>query len=216
MVWKLFECVASQWRKRQRYPATAEATNNTQGARNGLGRIGNDESAIPPGINRVAETQPVRAPLKTILFGENLPGFDLDPIVFLDADSSEPAHLSQLILLAGDIETNPGPELCGICNKRVTSNSVKCTWCEKWIHQRCSGLLKSDIVQMARDTTYRYECDNCKVTWPLPGQGSPTDTTRGPSPCIHPVQEPTATNEPPTRTNSPFTPSLPLLHQCFH
>ena len=61
--------------KRKRSPATAEATNNTQGARNGRRRIGNDESAIPPGINRVAETQPVRAPLKTTLFGDNLMGF---------------------------------------------------------------------------------------------------------------------------------------------
>ena len=69
---------------------------------------------------RPSQSEP---PLKKTLYGENLPMVRLRSPVFLRADSSEPAHLSQLILLAGDVETNPGPDLCGICNKRVASNS---------------------------------------------------------------------------------------------
>ena len=29
---------------------------------------------------------------------------------------------------------------CGICGKRVTVNSVLCTKCEQWIHEKCSKL----------------------------------------------------------------------------
>ena len=31
---------------------------------------------------------------------------------------------------------------CGICGKRVTVNSVFCTRCDHWIHERCSKLIK--------------------------------------------------------------------------
>ena len=127
--------------------------------------------------------------------------------VFLAADSSEPAHLSQLILLAGDVETNPGPDLCGICNKGVASNSIRCTWCGRWIHQRCSGLTKRDISQLAKSQSYRFECEKCMARWPHPGQESPEVTTRGPSPCVHPAQEPKATDELTSRGTTP-TPQL--------
>ena len=31
---------------------------------------------------------------------------------------------------------------CGICGKRVESNSVCCTQCMKWIHGRCTKMIK--------------------------------------------------------------------------
>ena len=31
---------------------------------------------------------------------------------------------------------------CGICNKRLTVDSVLCTKCDQWIHGRCSKLKK--------------------------------------------------------------------------
>ena len=31
---------------------------------------------------------------------------------------------------------------CGICGKKVTVNSVLCTKCDQWIHERCSKLKK--------------------------------------------------------------------------
>ena len=33
-------------------------------------------------------------------------------------------------------------DLCGICGKRITVNSVLCTKCNQWIHGRCSKLKK--------------------------------------------------------------------------
>ena len=29
---------------------------------------------------------------------------------------------------------------CGVCNKGVGSNSIKCTKCSKWVHARCCGI----------------------------------------------------------------------------
>ena len=29
---------------------------------------------------------------------------------------------------------------CGVCVKRVQTNSVQCTVCITWIHKRCSGV----------------------------------------------------------------------------
>lgn len=49
-----------------------------------------------------------------------------------------------LILLAGDVETNPGPTKhpCTACSKAVRSNQrgVFCNMCENWTHARCCGI----------------------------------------------------------------------------
>ena len=193
--------MASKWRKRKRNLCDKQ---QTQGVRKGQGRPGNKKPAHPPDTNRVAKTQPVRAPLRNKYTRREPPLVRSDPIGFLEADSKEPAHLSQLILLAGDIELNPGPTLCGICG----SNSVKCTWCEQWIHQRCSGLSKADIINLAKRQTYSFECNNCKPTSLHPGEESPEATTRGSPPCVHPAQELKAAAEQPRRDTTTTTPQL--------
>ena len=33
-----------------------------------------------------------------------------------------------------------GKDLCGVCNKGVGSNSIKCTSCKTGIYKRCSGI----------------------------------------------------------------------------
>ena len=51
-------------------------------------------------------------------------------------------------------------DLCEICGKRVTVNSVLCRKCDQWIHRRCSKL-KKIIPSVARF----FVCSNCdKVT----------------------------------------------------
>ena len=88
--------------------------------------------------------------------------------VFFEADSENPAYLSQLLLQAGDVERNPGPVACGICSREVTRNSIRCIWCGNWIHQRCSGLEKKDITKLAKAETYIFECHKCAVAPPFP------------------------------------------------
>jgi len=29
---------------------------------------------------------------------------------------------------------------CEVCSKGVGSNSLQCTSCQKWVHQKCSGI----------------------------------------------------------------------------
>ena len=49
-----------------------------------------------------------------------------------------------LILLAGDVETNPGPAKypCTACSKAVRNNQrgIFCSMCENWTHARCCGI----------------------------------------------------------------------------
>ena len=65
-------------------------------------------------------------------------------------DSSKGTNLAILIILAGDIETNPSPRSqCSLCKKycKVSDKVIECTDCEKRFHAKCSnseadGLLK--------------------------------------------------------------------------
>ena len=81
------------------------------------------------------------------------------PVVFLGEDSSVPAWWGLLLLMAGDVERNPGPvEVfpCGApqCDKRVTYRgySVRCSQqrCQKWFHRQCSGLSIDEIKAIDR------------------------------------------------------------------
>ena len=53
-------------------------------------------------------------------------------------------HIILLLLLAGDIESNPGPtksnkDKCTICNKRCTmkQRAIQCDTCDNWYHASC-------------------------------------------------------------------------------
>ena len=46
---------------------------------------------------------------------------------------------------------------CTVCSKGVSSNSIRCTKCKKWVHKNCSGVkgrLKVDS---------NYQCLKCQV-----------------------------------------------------
>ena len=53
---------------------------------------------------------------------------------------SKGTHLFILIILAGDIEMNPGPRFqCGLCKKycKATDGLIECEECEKRFHASC-------------------------------------------------------------------------------
>lgn len=69
-------------------------------------------------------------------------------------------HLS-LLLLCGDVESNPGPRYpCSICSTSVSATdkrgSFKCNLCRKWVHLKCSGL------NSLKDYSINYYCQSCK------------------------------------------------------
>ena len=80
-------------------------------------------------------------------------------------------HLLQqlLILLAGDIESNPGPRPprfpCGECSRACTSYkgakaSILCESCDVWFHSDCVGLTDSALSTLSR-SDLPWECYRC-------------------------------------------------------
>ena len=45
---------------------------------------------------------------------------------FFSAGPGKPAYLARLLVMAGNVEENPGPYECGMCQKRVSGCSIKC------------------------------------------------------------------------------------------
>jgi hypothetical protein len=70
------------------------------------------------------------------------------------------------IILAGDIELNPGPRTptfpCGICTRAVKAqdHAVCCDSCNKWIHNRCSGLSDACYEQL-KYSSCEWLCPSC-------------------------------------------------------
>ena len=154
-------CVTSTWCKRVRTGQKPCAANDTQDFGTGRNPTGNGKRAEPPERQRSGEDPASRSTSYNNLVWRSPHRVRFSGVGFFGADSEHPAHLSQLLLRAGDVEKNPGPHWCGICGTKATSNCIRCTWCGKWIHQKCSGLSSIDIKKIAKSTSYGFECSNC-------------------------------------------------------
>ena len=71
------------------------------------------------------------------------------------------------IILAGDIELNPGPARkwkfpCGVCAGPVKSNQkgILCEICNTWLHTRCIGMPDS-VYSKLQDSTDPWACRRC-------------------------------------------------------
>ena len=87
-----------------------------------------------------------------------------------------------LHLIAGDINSNPGPTAkypCHVCARYVTSRGVsyRYTRCSGWVHAKCSGLLNAAQYWRNKDCT----CDPCSAS------KTQQSTTPPPSPCPTPA-----------------------------
>ena len=76
--------------------------------------------------------------------------------------------LAALLLLSGDVESNPGPRSiafpCGICSKscREGQLAIQCDTCDIWIHKKCSKINRS-IWPTLKGTSLTWECIHCGV-----------------------------------------------------
>ena len=82
----------------------------------------------------------------------------------------KPWLLMLLILMSGDISTNPGPHTinpCGVGKKAVRWNqdAVKCDQCDTWYHITC--------MQM-NPITYQYLANHSDTTWICCQCGTPS------------------------------------------
>ena len=105
--------------------------------------------------------------------------------VFSHKGNDNPAVISLLLTLAGDVESNPGPQTrytCPICsqpltNTRLTRGSVQCNSCKEWIHTTCTTL--TSIKQ--HNNTWR--CSRCNSTT---NTSATSNTTTNPPPNTQP------------------------------
>ena len=63
-----------------------------------------------------------------------------------------PSYYWLILLLAGDVETNPGPTRypCTVCSKAVMSRQkvVKCTRCERWTDASYGGISNTEYTNL--------------------------------------------------------------------
>ena len=84
-----------------------------------------------------------------------------------------------LILLSGDIAMNPGPSSypCSKCNTGVGSGAVLCNSCNKWIHSKCEGLSRSQVIALSRTANLNFTCCVCRCRDIQPTPSNITITT---------------------------------------
>lgn len=70
-----------------------------------------------------------------------------------------------LLLLSGDIETNPGPikNPCSVCLKSVAKNhrAINCDTCNLWSHIKCSKISTSEYQHLQNLTSFDFVCSRC-------------------------------------------------------
>ena len=78
---------------------------------------------------------------------------------------SKGTNLFILIILAGDIEMNPGPRFqCGLCKKycKASDRLLECEECEKRFHASCSNLSDNELLRIESGDGAWY-CTICKA-----------------------------------------------------
>ena len=72
-----------------------------------------------------------------------------------------------LVLLAGDVSSNPGPVRypCGICSKGCRSNqkAVQCDGCDKWHHAKCTNMGIDEYQYLAMNESSTWMCSTCLI-----------------------------------------------------
>ena len=86
-----------------------------------------------------------------------------------------------LLLMAGDIHSNPGLTVkypCPVCARDVTSRGVsyRCTICSGWVHAKCSGLLNVTTVSERNNDWTCNPCSPSKTQQSTPPPSSPSPT----------------------------------------
>ena len=77
--------------------------------------------------------------------------------------------ITLLLLLAGDVETNPGPDStlsssfpCGLCevDANWSNGGIACENCDRWYHRSCADLSLSSFGRLA-NTSLVWICKQC-------------------------------------------------------
>ena len=117
------------------------------------------------GLNETfASRQPIRAGFEAI----NRSRLAIEHSVMFGRDSrknSSGLFSLSLLLLNGNIETNPGPQHkypCGVCSKAVKCNQkrIQCDTCEVWYHTHCCAM-NDQIYDSLTNYSCIWVCKSC-------------------------------------------------------
>jgi len=76
-----------------------------------------------------------------------------------------PSHSYWLLVLAGDVDTNPGPTKypCVVCYKLVNSSQrgIYCDACDAWLHTRCISMSNEEY-SVLRHSDQPWCCKWCQ------------------------------------------------------
>ena len=77
---------------------------------------------------------------------------------------------SFLVVLAGDVSLNPGPETdhCALCTKGCQKNqrAVQCDECDRWFHAKCINMNHHEYLDISALAAYR-SCMDCLFPEPF-------------------------------------------------
>ena len=95
--------------------------------------------------------------------------------------------LMVLLVLSGDIESNPGPVRypCTMCNESVRRNqrAILCSECDGWTHAKCCGVSQAEHQTLSKRFDNTWLCPGCTMP-DLPSFDS--DRSIIPPPCTSP------------------------------
>ena len=104
---------------------------------------------------------------------------------------------SFLVVLAGDVSLNPGPETdhCALCTKgcRKNQRAVQCDECDRWFHAKCINMNHHEYLDISALAAYR-SCMDCLFPEPFSASNVSYDPKTSTSydsinaPKVHPVR----------------------------
>ena len=174
-------------------------------------RSGNARTRRGSGAQRASVT--MAAPLPTFTYFTYL--HPRAPTVFsLGGSERPPEFLPILLLLSGDIETNPGPYPCPTCTRpyKRTLGAIPCPGCGSWTHmvKRCSGFNQNHPIP------HGWVCISCHPTHNISTQNTnsiqhppPPHSSTSPSHTLG--VPPSGPPPPPIPTPPNSRPATPLL-----
>ena len=107
-----------------------------------------------------------RIPAATLCHGRRALGNPTKPVSIKPGRHTS-AIIYTLLILCGDIESNPGPTTetiypCGICDKKVgwVHRGIACDNCSVWFHCSCVSM-KSSLYAKLDSTSEQWKCYRC-------------------------------------------------------
>ena len=77
-----------------------------------------------------------------------------------------------LLLLSGDVESNPGPgDSCSVCDRKMAvRHRVLCCWqCEFWVHKKCADISEARYKSIKnKEKGVIFDCGQCNYAEKMP------------------------------------------------